>query len=263
MKELIYNDRVYLQSELMNSAGAAVHGFTGSRGGVSCGKVSGLNLGFRVGDSPDSVNENYRLVAADLGLDLNRMVLSRQTHTDNIRIVTAEDAGKGITRESDIYDTDGLITDVKGISLVVFAADCVPILLLDPVKGVAGAVHSGWRGTVKGIGGKAVSLMKDVCGSNPNDIIAAIGPSIGPCCFEFGLTEAEENFGDRYCRASGGGKALVDIWGMNIDILKAAGIAEKNIDLSGVCTVCNADKYYSYRTHKDATGRQAAVICLL
>lgn len=263
MKELICDKRIYLQSELINSTGAAVHGFTGRGGGVSRGKVDGLNLGFRVGDDPESVKQNYRLVAADLEFDLERTVLSRQTHTDNIRIVTEEDAGKGITKESDIYDTDGLMTNIRGITLVVFAADCVPVLFLDPIKHVVCAVHSGWRGTVKKIGGKAVNMMKEVYGSEPKDIIAAIGPCIGPCCFEFGLADAEKIFDSEYYRALDNGKALVDILSMNVDILKAAGVAESNIDLANVCTVCNADKYYSYRTHGAATGRQAAVISVL
>ena len=122
-------DRLYLQNEAFCRTGLVRHGFTGRLGGVSHGKVTGLNLGFRVGDDPASVQENYRLLGADLGILPEQMVLSRQTHTDTIRPVTDADAGKGLTKESDITDTDGLITDRPSLALVIFTADCVPVLL--------------------------------------------------------------------------------------------------------------------------------------
>lgn len=262
MKKIFFDDRVYLQSELISKSGKATHCFSGKCGGKSEGKINGLNLGFRVGDSKASVLENYGLIAKDFGLDLERAVLSRQKHTDNIRIVTEFDAGKGITKDSDIYDTDGLITAIKGISLIVFAADCVPIILHDPIKNVAAAIHSGWRGTVKKIGGKAVMMMKEHFGCRPGDIVAAIGPSIGPCCFEFGREEAKNYFDTNYCRPCDDDKVYVDIWGMNADILKNVGISSENIDVSNICTVCHSNEYYSYRTHGVATGRQAAIISL-
>ncbi len=261
MKQIVFDTRSYLTSSAFEDTGLVCHGFTGRQGGVSAGTIEGLNLGFRVGDDPDAVHENYRLIAEDLHLNLNQMVLAKQTHTDHIRIVTQEDAGKGLCRESDIQDTDGLITNLTGIPLLVFSADCVPILLLDPVKRVIAAVHAGWRGTVKGIAAKAVTMMTEKFGSNPKDILAGIGPSIGPCCCTFDQEDAHV-FNPEFLTPQANSKVLVDLWAMNRAQLLCVGVPDTNIDVSEVCTVCHADRYYSYRTHKDRTGRQGAVIML-
>ncbi len=252
-------DRIYLKSDFFNEK-SVIHAFTSSKGGVSNGIIEGFNLGFNTKDEKSSVLENYKLLSCDLGFDLNRTVISKQTHTDNIRIVTEEDAGKGVTRESDIEDTDGLITNIKNIPLVVFSADCTPILLYDIKKKVIAAIHAGWRGTVKKIAQKAVRLMKEQFYCDPTDIYALIGPSIGPCCFEFG-SEANEIFDVKYLTPKDN-KYMIDIWNFNKEQLMLEGIPERNIDLSSVCTVCNSDKYFSYRTHKERTGRQAALILL-
>ena len=253
-------DRHYLKSSLLPE-NEVVHGFTSAQGGVSRGRICGFNLGFRVKDDECAVRENYRLLAEDLGISLDRTVLAKQTHTRNIRIVTEADAGKGIVRSSDIEDTDGLVCNIENMALVVFSADCIPILLYDRERRVIAAVHSGWRGTVQRIGAAAVEVMEKEFGSRPSDIVAAIGPGIGPCCYEFG-SDAPEYFERKYLTEREDGKFLADIWRMNRDILIQSGLEPQNIDLSGVCTVCNSDKYYSYRTHKDRTGRQAAVIML-
>ncbi len=260
MEWLKRGERQYLQSALLKNRGEIVHGFTGKVGGVSCGKITGLNLGFRVEDNPESVMENYRLVAEDLGFPMEKAVLSRQTHTDNIRIVTQEDAGKGLVRESDIFDTDGLMTAERDIPLVVFTADCVPILLCDTKRPAVAALHAGWRGTVQDIGGKAVRKMQEQFGSDPKDILAVIGPSIGPCHFSFG-PEALEYFPPEFCAPQGDGY-LVDLWAMNKNLLLAQGVLEEHIEVAEVCTVCRADGFYSYRTHREHTGRQAAIIMI-
>lgn len=253
-------DRRYLKSDLLLE-NEVVHGFTSAEGGVSRGRICGFNLGFRVHDDESAVRENYRLLAEDLGISLDRTVLAKQTHTKNIRIVTEADAGKGIVRDSDIEDTDGLVCNTPNMALVVFSADCIPVLLYDRERRVIAAVHSGWRGTVQRIGAAAVEVMEKEFGSRPSDIVAAIGPGIGPCCFEFG-SDAPEYFERKYLTEREDGKFLVDIWEMNRDVLTKCGLKPQNIDISGVCTVCNSDRYYSYRTHKDKTGRQAAVIML-
>ncbi len=255
------DDRIYFKSDILDKQNGFVHSFTTKAGGVSHGKISGFNLGFRVNDNKESVCENYRLLANDLGLSLERTVLSKQTHTTNIRIVTEEDCGKGIVRESDINDTDGLVTNIPDIALVVFAADCVPILLCDPTKRVVAAIHAGWRGSIGKISSKCVEIMKSDFGSDPENILAAIGPSIGPCCFEFG-SAAPEYFGEKYCSQSADGKYTVDLWSYNRDLLKESGLSNENIDVSQICTMCKSDLFYSYRSHKDATGRQGAVIML-
>ena len=261
MIEYHCQNRTYLQSELFLHTDCAAHGFTGRLGGVSTGKITGLNLGFRVQDSPESVSANYQLVAEDLQLNFKNMVLAKQTHSDHIRLVTQNDAGKGLTRQSDIEDTDGLITNLPGIPLVVFSADCVPILFLDPKQKVIAAVHAGWGGTVKEIAAKAVQKMRQWFACDPADILAAIGPSIGPCCCVFDAADAGM-FPEQYLSLQQGNKVLVDLWAMNRDQLTQSGISAENIDISGVCTICRADQYYSYRTHREHTGRQGAIIML-
>ena len=239
-----------------------INGFTRRSGGVSRGKIEGFNFGFRVGDEPENVLENYKLLAEDMGFDIRRAVCARQTHTDNIRIVTSADCGKGIFQvDSDIRDTDGLITAERGVALIIFTADCVPLLLCDPVKKIAAASHAGWRGTAQNIGGKTVRLMREKFGCDPSDIIAAIGPSIGPCCFEVDRATAE-NFDEKYRIPKPNDKFHVDLWAANRDMIAAEGVRVGNIFVSEECTICNSDKYYSYRTHKEHTGRQVAFIAI-
>lgn len=252
-----FEDRIYLKSDKLNP----VHGFTTRLGGVSTGLITGFNFGFRVNDNPDSVCENYRLMSCDLGVDLSKTVLSKQTHTDNIRIVTKDDWGKGIVKTSDISDTDALVTNIEGTALTVFSADCTPVLLYDKENRVIAAIHSGWRGTVKNISAKCVKLMREAFGSNPKNIIAAIGPCIGPCCFEFG-PDAVDYFDKAYLKPTENGKYIVDIQSIISDSLLSCGLLSDNIDISDICTVCHSDMFYSYRKHKDKTGRQIAIIML-
>lgn len=259
--EIKSGDRSYLCVDKLSEYGI-INGFTRRMGGVSRGKIDGFNFGFRVGDDPNAVLENYRLLAGDLGFDVERTGCARQQHTDNIRIVTENDCGKGVIEvDSDIRDTDGLITNIPNIPLIVFTADCVPLLFYDPIRRVIAAVHAGWRGTAQKIGKKAIEMMRSEFGSDPGDIIAAVGPSIGPCCFEVGSDTAEA-FEHKYRIPKATGKFHVDLWAVNRDDLLNIGLRAENIFISGECTICNSDKYYSYRTHKEHTGRQVAVISL-
>lgn len=254
-------DRMYLKSDRFERAGGVAHGFTARMGGVSQGKIQGLNLGFRVQDDPAAVKENYALVSGDLGIPVSDMVLAKQTHTTHIRLTGGADRGKGVVRDSDIQDTDGLMTDETGVGLVIFTADCVPLLFYDPVRRVIAAVHAGWRGTAAGIGGKAARMMQREFGCLPKNILAAIGPSIGPCCFEVEADTACQ-FDEKYCTPKTGGKFLVDLWRVNRDQLLAEGMLPENVDVAEVCTMCRADTFYSYRTHREHTGRQGALIML-
>ncbi len=255
------DERVYLKSEILYRVDNIKHCFTTKCGGVSSGEVLGLNLGFRCGDNPDSVIENYKIVAKDVGFPFGKITAGRQTHSANIRIITTEDAGKGVSKSSEMQDVDGLVTNVANLPLVVFYADCVPILLADDEMGVVAAVHSGWRGTVSEIAGKAVEIMKNKFSSSPQNIKAAIGPSIGKCCFETGL-EVASQFDKKLVLENNNGKFFVDLWQANKMILQKSGVKEENIDVLEICTVCNSDMLYSYRAHKDATGRMGAFIML-
>ena len=252
------SDRIYLKSRLLNDV---THGFTTKCGGFSHGKIDGLNLGFRCGDDAESVKKNYKAVSEDLQMPYDAIVTARQTHSANIRIVTKEDMGKGVIRDSDIADTDGLITNCTDIPLVVFYADCVPVLLFDSRQRVVAAVHSGWRGTATGIVKNAVEIMNDRFGSAPHNIKAAIGPSIGPCCFEVGR-EVAECFDKDLVRPLKNEKYTVDLWNANRRMLMQSGVPAENIDVFEMCTVCNCDKLYSYRSHGEKTGRMGAFIML-
>ena len=186
------NGVVWLEFPGLSSTGMVHHGFSTRLGGVSQGKFATMNLTFTKGDNPEHVMENYRRMARVLKVDEKRMVLSWQTHTTNVRVVTEEDAGKGIIRERDYKDVDGLITNVPGITLVTFFADCVPLYIVDPVHGAIGLSHSGWRGTVRRMGKKTLEAMNLEYGTRPEDVIAAIGPSICQDCFEIGRASCRE-----------------------------------------------------------------------
>ena len=172
----------YIQFKNLSATGIVKHGFSTRKGGVSTGIFSSMNLNFKRGDDPDAVMENYRRMAAALNMRVEDMVLSDQTHTTNVRVITEEDRGKGILKPQDYSDVDGMITNVPGIVLVTSYADCVPLYFVDPVRKAIGLSHSGWKGTVGHIGQKTVWKMHEVYGSEPKDIVAAIGPSICQSC---------------------------------------------------------------------------------
>ena len=255
---------IYLRSDALGDG--IRHGFSTRKGGVSVGALESLNLrGYIHGDRKENVEENYRRFCAALGVDVQKVVLTQQEHTDHIRLVTAEDAGKGLWRERDYREIDGLITNVPGMVLTVFGADCSTILLHDPVQHAVGACHAGWRGTANGIAAKTVAAMAAHFGTNPADVRAALGPSIGQCCFEtdgdvpeamrlaFG-SEAEAYMEHR------GNKWHVDLKGLNAVHLRRAGV--KTVDVCSVCTMCHPELYWSHRRMGGQRGVQAAMIAL-
>lgn len=246
----------------------AVHGFTTRTGGVSGGIFSSLNLGTNRGDDPALVRENYRRLCGALGVDCGKLVFSSQVHGDTVRCVTSADLGKGLDRPVD-YDADGLITDIPGAVLTVFGADCLTVLLCDPVRRVIAAVHAGWRGTALGIVERAVEQMTDRCGSRPADILAAVGPGIGACCFETdedvpnAMTAALGAAALPFLSGGAGGKFHVDLKGLTALRLERAGLSPDHVDLSADCTFCRPDRYWSHRYTGGARGSQAALIALL
>ena len=261
-----YRDGLILHTSSLLEEAGVIHAFTTRPGGASEGIYDSLNLGRGRGDEGERVRENYRRVCAALGVDMGKMVSSSQIHTDVVRRVTEEDVGKGLDRELD-YDADGLITDLPGVTLTVFGADCLTILLFDPLRRVVGAVHAGWRGTALGIVERAVEGMKTDYGCRPEKLLAAIGPGISRCCFETdadvpdamkkALGEAASEFvdNDRH------GKYHVDLKGINALRLKRCGVLSTNIDISPDCTMCLPEKYWSHRFTKGQRGSQATLIC--
>ena len=219
----------YLEFSLLRDSGIVNHGFSTRLGGVSEGCFSSMNLSFDRGDRPEAVQENFRRIGKAIGVECGDMVLSQQTHTTNVRLVTEEDRGKGIVRERDYTDVDGLITDVPGICLVTTYADCVPLYFADPVKKAIGLSHSGWRGTVGRIGQKTIEKMQQYFGSDPSDILAAIGPSVCMDCYEvsedvilrFQKVFDKQDWGDLFYEKPGG-KYQLNLWKANEIIFREA-----------------------------------------
>lgn len=260
----------YLSFPILEKTGLVKQGFSTKFGGVSQGKFATMNFTFTRGDNPDHVMENYRRMGKALGVDVGKMVLSYQTHTTNVRVVTEADAGKGITKERDYMNVDGLITNVPGITLVTFYADCVPLYFLDPVRKAVGLSHSGWRGTVKRMGQVTVRRMEEVFGSRAEDLIACIGPSICKECYEVGSEVADEfreEFDRRYWEEilvdKGNGKFLLDLWQANRIVLMEAGIKAENIQVTDICTHCNSDYLFSHRTAGNERGNLAAFLGII
>ena len=258
------NGLVWFTADVLNQI---PHGFSTRMGGVSPAPWDSLNLRPNQGDGPEALRENYRRFFAVLGLDEHRTVLSQQTHTANIRRVTAADAGKGVVRPRDYTDVDALITNEAALPLTVFSADCGTVLLYDPVRQAVGAAHAGWRGCAAGIVEKTVQAMEDAYGSRPADLLAALGPCIGRCCFETdgdvpaAMRDALGADAEPHleCR---GAKFHVDLAGLNRQWLLRAGLAPEHIEVSGVCTACRPDLFWSHRKMGDQRGVQAAVIAL-
>lgn len=247
---------------LASDAISVPHGFTTRRGGVSTGVLDSLNLGMNRGDLPENVVENYRRLGAAIGFDPAMAVLTRQTHSAIVRPVTRADCN-GLDHRN-YPECDGLVTNDAGVALVIFTADCTPILLHDPVTGAVGAAHAGWRGTAADIAGKTVTAMVENFGAKAEHIRAAIGPNIGLCHFE---TDSDvpramlAAFGEEIapCIEKNGEKYHLDLKKINAFALRRAGVVQ--IDISGDCTFCQPDLFWSHRFTKGARGSQGAVIC--
>jgi YfiH family protein len=247
------------------------HGFSTRLGGVSSDIFSTMNLGNESGvyvDSPDNIEENYRRIAASIGFDPSTIVISKQVHKTNIRVVDENDCGKGLYQPRDFDEIDGLITNRSDITLVTKYADCVPLFFVDTKKKAIGLTHSGWRGTVKKIGKITVEEMQKHFGSNPKDIIAVIGPSICADCYEIGeevATEFKIAFPQNQqdiLTAKGNGKYLCNLWEANRSVLSEAGLEADNIHISGVCTSCNSDFLFSHRKTEGKRGSLAAFLSI-
>lgn len=243
------------------------HGFSTRLGGVSEGIYDSLNLGLSRGDDRSAVEENFRRFCAAVGADRERMVLSAQVHGDAVRCCTAADAGYGLTRDIP-YEADGLATDVPGLTLAVFSADCLPILIHDPVRRAVAAVHAGWRGTALGIAERACEKLRDCYGSDPGDLRAAIGPGISACCFETdadvpnAMTAALGKAALPFIFSEGNGRFRVDLKGLNAYRLERFGLSRENIAISPDCTACRSEKYWSHRVTRGERGSMAAIIRL-
>ncbi len=244
------------------------HAFSTRLGGVSQNVFASMDLSFHRGDSDENVLENYRRFCAAVGFDFNTLVASSQDHHTVIRRVGREQAGIGIWRPKDMQSVDGLITNEPNVTLITYYADCVPLYFLDPVRRAIGLAHAGWRGTVARIGEKTVERMREEFGSNPEDIIAAIGPSIGPCCYEVD-EPVERQFVQLtdlapmdFITEMPNGKFMLNLWEVNRRVIQHAGVPEQNITVGGLCTKCNSELLYSHRVMGAARGGLAAMLAL-
>ncbi len=231
-----------LKFHLLEETGIVEHGFTTREGGVSTGIFSSLNLSYTRGDDRYAVDENFRRTAMSLHASVEDFVLTDQTHTTHIRLVTARDRGKGITEKRDYQDIDGLITDEPGIVLAAFFADCVPLFFVDPAHHAIGLSHSGWRGTVSRMGRETIRAMHEAYGSRPEDLVCAIGPSV--------------------CQSWVPGKFQLDLWKANELVLKEAGVTPEHLAVTDICTCCNPDLLFSHRASHGKRGNLGAFLKL-
>ncbi|OPH47526.1 multicopper polyphenol oxidase [Paenibacillus ferrarius] len=251
-------------------------GFTSRHGGVSMEPFSTLNCGLHVNDVSDHVVKNRALIAEALEQPFEAFTYAEQVHGNEVVVVSAQDRGRGRTsRVEAIQAKDGFITKERGIVLCAQFADCVPLYFYDPVQRVVGLAHAGWKGTVLNISMATISLMTHTFGSQPSDIYAAIGPSIGACCYEVdtvvasrvqevleGTLDAPEE-GAPILVAKENGKYMLNLQELNRKLLRQAGILSSHIEVSQLCTSCNTDQFFSHRKEGGATGRMIAWIGLL
>lgn len=266
----------YLTFPALEESGFVEHLFSTRHGGVSEGEFASMNLSFTRGDKKESVLTNYERIAKILHCSLEDFVCSDQTHTTNIRKVTSRDRGKGVVYKKDYTDIDGLITDEPGLVLCTFFADCVPLFFLDPVHKAIGLTHSGWRGTVGRIGQYTLDAMNREYQTKPEDVIAAIGPSICVDCYEvsedvavafmkaFGIQAAqeEEQFekGKDILYKKPTGKYQLDLWQSNLQVLLEAGVQREHISVTDMCTNCNPQYLFSHRASMGRRGNLGAFL---
>ncbi|MCR5175971.1 MAG: peptidoglycan editing factor PgeF [Anaerovibrio sp.] len=246
-----------------------IHGISTRYGGESTDRFEALNLGLHVGDDRDTVCHNRDVFFDGLGLVRGSGVTCQQVHGCDIMVVNRDDIGRGMyAYDESIPNIDALITDTPELPLMLFFADCTPVLLADPVRRAIGVAHAGWKGTAAGIGMKTVQRMVREYGCKPENILASIGPAIGPCCYEVGeqvLTSFDKTFPQyktKIFASVGDDKYRLNLWEANRLQLLDAGLVQDNIDVAGVCTACNHKQFFSYRAEGGTTGRIAAVLAI-
>ena len=253
----------YLSFPLLEQTGVVRHGFSTRLGGVSKGHCATMNISTTRGDEPEAIEENRRRIAAAIGVEPTDFTYTHQTHTTNVAVVEEKDRG------GKFLDTDGMVTDVPGICLVTFYADCVPLFFVDPVHRAIGLSHSGWRGTVGRMGKVTLELMQEQYGTDPTQVFAAIGPSICQECYEVSgdvIGEFQEAFDESLWQGlfyeKTDGKYQLDLWRANQIVLTEAGVRREQIAVTNVCTHCNPDILFSHRSTGTARGNLSAFLAL-
>ncbi len=254
-----------IQFDNINATNLVKHCFTTRHGGVSEGYFGTMNMGFTRGEARAVVLKNYEILGDAVGFTKENYVTTQQTHTTNVHVVTKEDVGMGVLRERTYSDVDALITNVPNIPLVIFGADCVPVFLVDTKNKAIGVAHSGWMGTGHRMAEVALLAMMQEFGTNPKDVVAAIGPSIGKCCFQVddpvvNLFRKNIEFADEiiFDDPSEEGKYRMDLWECNRRFLADMGVP--NIEVAEICTMCDTERFYSHRVMKDNRGVMAGIM---
>lgn len=267
LEEKMVNGVPLLTYPLLERTNVVKHGFSTRLGGVSTGDCATMNISTTRGDAPEAVEENKRRLAGAMGVKVEDFTFTYQTHTTNVAVVREEDRG---TR---FMETDGMVTNVPGICLVTFYADCVPLYFVDPVKKVIGLSHSGWRGTVHKMGKVTVEKMEEVYGTNPADVVAAVGPSICQDCYEVSgdvIAKFRDSFEECHWQQlfyqkeeqREAGKYQLNLWKANELVLKEAGIPEDQIAVTNLCTHCNPNVLFSHRATGGKRGNLSAFLAL-
>ncbi|ARP50543.1 peptidoglycan editing factor PgeF [Caproicibacterium sp. XB2] len=242
------------------------HAFATRQGGISSGIYATMNLGFGRGDTDANVLENYRRFCAVAGFCVEDLVATAQTHKTEVLRVGQKDRGAGILRSKPWHDIDALITNEPHVALCVYGADCVPLMLADPVHHAIGVAHAGWRGTAANMAGTVVAAMQQAFGTNPIDLLVGIGPSIGPCCFEVDEPVVKAFLANplllpQDCMTEkGGGKWNIDLWEANAQLLRSAGV--QKIEKGMLCTHCHPDLLWSHRATNGKRGGMCGILCI-
>jgi YfiH family protein len=237
------------------------HGVFTRLGGMSQSPWASLNMGGNVGDDPENVRRNHDLMYASLQVNRDRVCTVWQVHSADIFVASEPNPERRWLAQA-----DGIVTDRLDTPLTMRFADCTPLLFHDPVQGVIGMAHAGWRGTVQGVGAKTVQTMVETYGSKPSNIQAGIGPSIGQASYQVGEEVVEAVYGyfgtvdGLVARDSTDGTAYLDLWAANRLDLERAGVEQ--IEVAGICTAQNTDEFFSHRAEKGRTGRFGAVLSL-
>jgi len=230
----------FFKFRLLKGEKGLFHAISTRTGGVSSPPFFSLNLGFNIGDRKGNVIENHKRIASLLGFNISCLVSPSQVHKDKIRYIGKQYIGRyGFLPEYSPRDCDALITNVAGVVLMIRVADCVPVFLYDKKKRCIGVVHAGKEGTRRNITAKTVRALCKRFSCHPKDLLACIGPSIGPCCYE------------------------INLWDENLNQLLKEGVPLNNIELSSLCTSCHTELFFSFRKEKAKTGRFGAFLGLL
>lgn len=258
----------YLTYNSLSEISFINHAFSTRLGGVSTGICSSMNMGFNRGDDPENVTENYKRLCKIAGFEYESLVASAQDHNTFVRVVTSADKGVGIYKPRDIQSVDALTTNEKGVTLVTYYADCTPLFFVDMKNKAIALAHAGWRGTVSRIGAKVIDTMGQSFGTNPEDVVCAIGPAISKCCYEVDKACADNFLAlkdlnpNDFVTEKSDGKYMIDLLETNRQILVSKGVKEENITVSDLCTKCNSDLLWSHRATNGQRGVMCAMMCI-